>query len=349
MEAGIQFHLPTFRDCTVPDLVELGEDVTGAGFDQLWVTDNLQSRSVFVVLAALAGQVPIKLGTGVMVQYFHNPVEAASAIASITELMSGPELSIGLARGNHSTPRFVHSPKPVTILRETAQCLRRLLDGEQVQFQDFPALASYYSLVPEATFHLEVKPKVPARLYSGGNGPRAMEIAGKCMDGVIFGGTLGVAVRTGQLAPLLAIADRAAAKPLRKVAEIKISLSADAQAARSFVRGSVASRMSNLPARGYTDEDIARVGVAPEEVRRLAEAAERGAPRHELAALVTDAMIDTIFIAGDPHSCRDRLEETCAMANDHGFQQLMFSELGPDLPEAFRLLAKDVLPLVKAG
>ena len=44
LEAGIQFHLPTYRDRTVPDLLKLGKTVHGAGFRQIRVTDNLQSR-----------------------------------------------------------------------------------------------------------------------------------------------------------------------------------------------------------------------------------------------------------------------------------------------------------------
>ncbi len=350
LEAGIQFHLPTFRHCTLPDLQDLGESAAAAGFSQLWVTDNLQARSVFVALAALAARVPLKLGAAIMVPYFHNPVEAASSLAAITELMHGPELSVGIARGNASTPHHVRTPKPISILRETVRCLKHLLAGDAVRFQDYPTLAANFHLVPEASFQLHFRPRVPTLLYCGSNGPLGLAVGGQEMDGLIFGGTLAVAARTGKLASLLAVADEAAAgagRPgLRKVAEVKISLAASAEAARAFVREAVGIRVASLPQRGYKEEDFAKLDMAPAAVEHLAQAYHGGAPGSYLAALVTDAMIDAFFIAGDPRSCSGQIEALCGMARAHGFQQLMFSGLGPDPREAIRLMSDAVLPVM---
>ena len=110
MEIGIQLHLPTYRALTMPQLVDLGRVAEAGGVGQIWVTDNLQSRNAFVVLAALASSVPVKLGTAVTVQYFRNPVDVADAAAAITEMMDGRELAIGLGRGNSRTPNLVASP-----------------------------------------------------------------------------------------------------------------------------------------------------------------------------------------------------------------------------------------------
>jgi len=60
-EIGIQLHLPTFRHTTLPDFVDFGRIACAGGVAQLWVTDNLRSRSQFVVLTALAGSAPLKL------------------------------------------------------------------------------------------------------------------------------------------------------------------------------------------------------------------------------------------------------------------------------------------------
>ena len=54
MQIGVQFHLPTYKDHPVPELVSLAKTAKAAGVSQIWVTDNLQSRNAFVVLAALA-------------------------------------------------------------------------------------------------------------------------------------------------------------------------------------------------------------------------------------------------------------------------------------------------------
>ena len=152
------------------ELVGLGKAAKAADVSQIWVTDNLQSRNSFVVLAALAANVPINLGTAVMVQYFRNPVDVADAAAAISEMMDAEELSIGIARGNAGTPRLVNTPKPISMLRETAQSLSRLLAGEVVQFNDYPTIASYFNFAPDASFQLNFSPKTPVPLYCGGNG-----------------------------------------------------------------------------------------------------------------------------------------------------------------------------------
>ena len=106
------------------------------------------------------------------------------------------------------------------MLREAAQSVRKLLDGETVRFADYPAVASYFNLKPETPFRLTFRPRTPIRLYCGGNGPRALAIGGKSVDGIIFGGTFQAVARMGHLERLMHIADDAATQsarpPLRK-------------------------------------------------------------------------------------------------------------------------------------
>ena len=128
-EIGIQLHLPTFRHVSLPEFIAFARDANAGGVSQMWVTDNLRSRNQFVVLTALASRVPMKLGTAVTVQYFRNPVDVADSVAAITELMDGREFGLGFARGNRNTPNYVRVVKPLAMLRETAQSLRRLLAG----------------------------------------------------------------------------------------------------------------------------------------------------------------------------------------------------------------------------
>lgn len=346
-EIGIQLHLPTFRHTTLPDFVDFGRMAHAGGVSQLWVTDNLRSRSQFVVLTALAGSAPLKLGTAVTVQYFRNPVDVADSVAAITELMDGREFGLGLARGNRNTSRYVQVVKPISMLRETAKSVRRLLAGEAVKFADYPTVASYFNLVPEAPFQLSFLPKSPVLLYCGGNGPKALAVGGACMDGILFGGTFQSEVRAGHMAELLQAAEHAAAGrgiALRKVAEIKLSVARDGRAAREFTKHSVAGRIVSLRERGFNDDDYRRLGIAPADVDQLQQAEKSSGDVSAHPELVTDAMIDAIFVAGDTAHCREKMIEVCAMARTHGYQQLMFSELGPDLKQGLRLLCDVILP-----
>jgi alkanesulfonate monooxygenase SsuD/methylene tetrahydromethanopterin reductase-like flavin-dependent oxidoreductase (luciferase family) len=347
-EIGIQLHLPTFRHVTLPQLMDFARDAHAGGISQLWVTDNLRSRNQFVVLTALAMSAPLKLGTAVTVQYFRNPVDVADSVAAITELMDGREFGLGIARGNRNTPHYINVVKPISMLRETGESLRRLLDGEAVRFVDYPTIAAYFNIVPDAEFKLNFAAGSSVPLYCGGNGPKALAAGGGCMDGIIFGGTFQSVARAGHMAELMHIADEAARRAgrasLRKVAEIKLSVARDGRAARNFVKHSVARRIVSLREGGYTNADYLKLGVDPSGIDRLlaAEKSSGGFDAH--LELVTDPMVDALFVAGDPVQCREKMQEVCAIARAHGFQQLMFSELGPDLHDALRLLCDEILP-----
>ena len=349
LETGVQFHLPTYAHIPLPHLIELAADAEAKGVDQFWVTDNLRSRQSFVALAAMACRLKVKLGTAVTVQYFRNPVDLADSIATLTELMDGRELSIGLGRGNPRTPQLIRTPRPVSVLRETAQSLRLLLAGEAVCFADYPSLLDYYHFNPSGTFQLNFSPASPVQLYCGSNGPLGMTVGGETMDGLIFGGHYVAALRTGRVPELLDAFDTALPperqeKCAPKVAEIKISLSRNAAAAREFVKESAGHRVLNMYRQGYSPEDIERLGVALPDVERLHQADRSGATEQEFDDLVTDSMIDAIFIAGTPGDCLERMLEVRDTAREQGFGQLMFSELGPDVDEALTLLCDEVMP-----
>ena len=349
LETGIQFHLPTYSDVPLPHLIELAQGAEAKGVGQIWVTDNLRSRNAFVVLAALACHLEIKLGTAITVQYFRNPVDLADMVASISELMDGRELSIGLGFGNPRTHNYVATPKPISVLRETSQSLRRLLDGEAVCFAEYPNLLEYFNFNPEADLELNFNPKSPIRQYCGSNGPLGLAVGGQNMDGLIFGGHYMAALRTGRVPSLLQTFDDAARKSgkgdeITKIAEIKISVSRDRESAREWVRESAGNRVLNMYRQGYTHEDIQRLGVNLEDVDRLDRADKAGASAAEFDRLVTDGMVDAIFIAGEPGYCLERLIEIQGTAQEQGFHQLMYSELGPDVDEALGLLCDEIIP-----
>ena len=349
MEVGVQFHLPTYAHVPLTQLVQLAKEGESKGVSQLWVTDNLRSRQSYVTLAAMACNLNIKLGTAVTVQYFRNPVDLADSVATLSELMDGRELSIGLGRGNPRTPRLIRTPRPVGVLRQTAQSLRRLLDGEGVCFADYPALLDYFHFNPDATFQLNFSPASPVTIYCGSNGPQGLAVGGQDMDGLIFGGHYVAALRTGRVPELLDIFNKAVPAEkedaqLPRVAEIKISVSRNAERAREWVKESAGHRVLNMYRQGYTHEDIERMGVRISDIERLDAAEKNGTTEAEFDALVTDGMVDAIFIAGAPGDCAERMVEIRDTARAQGFTQLMFSELGPDVDEAVSLLCDEVVP-----
>ncbi|MDA8291716.1 MAG: LLM class flavin-dependent oxidoreductase [Actinomycetota bacterium] len=352
LEVGLQIHLPTYASTPLSDLLGLARAAAGAEFDQIWVTDNLGSRSPFVVLAALAGTVPTKLGAAVMNQYLRSPVEAARALLVLGELMEGRELTVGLGSGNPFTDRLISRRRPITFLRETLTALAALLAGEELAIGGLPLLMEYFGFAAEARVELPAPAtRDQIHLYGGGNGPKSLSVAGELADGVLVGWTLLPLVRLGRLATVLQTADGSAravgrSRP-RRVGEIKISVDRDHRRAREFVRTkaeSAAQRSLSLRRRGYDDADLRLLGIDPVDVDSIERAVRAGHDHGDLSAFVSDGMIDACFIAGDPTYCRERLTEVAEVATRNGVHQLMFSELGPDPPESLRLIADQIWP-----
>ena len=345
LETGVQVHLPTHYTMTVTDLRELAHRVAGEGVDQLWFTDNLGSRSLLVILAALA-PVPIRLGAAVMVQYFRSPVEAAAALATVTELTCGRELSVGLGAGNLRTSRQVEMPRAIAFMRETARFLRALWSGEEVPIAHYPLLAGYFHLADGAAYRLSVTPAASLPLYGGGSGPLGIKAARELMDGMLLNGSLFLPSLTlGRLPRMIEASNPAHPSPagFRRVADLKIAVHAKRDVARDFARHSVGQRMLSVRRSGVGDDEMRALGVEPRDVDAIAAAFAAGAGPDGLAPLVTDAMVDAVFIAGEPAECRDRLAEVAATARGLGIHQLMFSEIGPDGASSASLLLDEVV------
>jgi hypothetical protein len=113
---------------------------------------------------------------------------------------------------------------------------------------------------------------------------------------------------------------------------------------------SCARRTLGLRKRGYTDAEFERLGVDPRDIDKLEGAYQAGGNFADFSALVTDAMIDASYIAGDPDYCA---QQAAAFARDvvrpSGFHQVIFSELGPDPVAAVELIAQSVIPALQAA
>lgn len=81
-EVGLQFTAHIANHYTVPQWIEIAALAQRHNFSQLWVNDNLGHRNIFVILAAIAARVLVKLGTAILVPYFRNPVDTADALAA---------------------------------------------------------------------------------------------------------------------------------------------------------------------------------------------------------------------------------------------------------------------------
>ena len=349
-ELGLQFVTHLANHYTVPDLVRLAQLAAEKGFKQIWVNDNIRYRSQIVVLTAIAARVPIRLGTAIMVPYFHNPLDMADSFAALSELCGNREISIGVARGDlGQSPQHVQALKPIAMVSETVRFVRRALQGEEIRYAEYPFLQEFYRLNPNGKFRLAFKPQSTFKFYGGGNGPQSLQMCGRIMDGLISSGTYIPMLKAGRLQGMLATAEKAArkldsAKRLRKICELNVSISRNREQAIDFPKRQVSHSILQWEALGFTAEEYAKLGVQRERVLELRKAYASGATVEEASKLVTEAMVKAYYAAGTPEEVRDQIIELAGEADRLGYDHVAFAKLGPDYEEAINLLANDIMP-----
>lgn len=352
-ELGLQFVTHLANHYSVPDLVRLARLAADNGFKQIWVNDNIRYRGQMVVLTAIASHVPIRLGTAILVPYFHNPLDVADSLAALSELCDGTEISIGIARGDlGQSPQHVQPLKPIAMVSETVRFLRRALAGEEITYSEYPFLLDFYRLNPKGKFRLAFKPRATFKFYGGGNGPQSLRMCGRIMDGLISSGTYIPMLKAGRLPGMLATADQSAKellppKRLRRICELNVSISRDREKAIEFPKRQVSHSILQWEALGFTAAEYAKLGVRREQVLKLKEAYAAGATVEEASSLVDETMVKTYYAAGTPEEVRGQIIELAGAAGRLGYDHVAFAKLGPDYEEAISLLANDVVPALR--
>lgn len=349
-EIGIHYPLHVLNRYSLPELIGLAETAWRTmrqfGFSQVWTNDNLEYRSVLASSAAIVARLPVKLGTAVTVPYFRNPVDLAMAFATISELMDGREISLGLGPGSRSIlTHQVERVKPLTIMAELATALRTLFAGAPLQSSEIPVLASYFHMNAEQ-YALRFKTQAPIRLYYGPSllKPAVLDLIARYFDGVILQTLYGIADMESSLARLeTARAQSPLAEPLRKVMLLNASVSRDSGAARQHAKRFVSHIVS-----GWPDEVLKAKGIDPQAIQAVRKAYSENRGVDYAASLTPDEAVDRLIIAGTPAQCKERIAELFSLAARDGFRQITLGvPLGPDIPEVIKLWSEEILPMLR--
>lgn len=169
----------------IQGLVRLAGQAEEAGFDSVWATELY--RSSFQQLAAVAaGTRNIKLGTAVALAFVRSPLITSLTALDLDEVSRG-RLILGLGSGAKRTNELWHGlthGKPVTRMKECIEVIRLITSsshlGDPVTFE-----GEYYNINTKG-YHRAFKPvseSIP--IYLAGVGAGMTQAAGEVADGYI--------------------------------------------------------------------------------------------------------------------------------------------------------------------
>ena len=177
---GVRFSVRVNNDLSFAELLALAEAAERAGFDQLWVSNDLFLRSAPVLAGALAARTGrIGLGIAVMNPYSVHVSELAMAAATVQEV-SGGRFLLGLGAGAEQFLGWagIARTRPLATTRTALAVLRTLLGHRDV---DASLLPGWFG--PDSVLKFGVPRPVP--VYIGAMGPKMLEMAGRHADGVL--------------------------------------------------------------------------------------------------------------------------------------------------------------------
>jgi 5,10-methylenetetrahydromethanopterin reductase len=324
------------NDLSVAELTALAVAAQDAGFDQVWVSNDLFLRSALVLAATVAARTSrIAVGIGVMNPYSVHPAELAMAAATLQEA-SGGRFLLGLGAGAEQFLGWAGIPRaaPLATTRTAVVTLRALLGHPDA---DRALLPDWARQPAEAALKFPVETPVP--VYVGAMGPRMLAMAGTHADGalpLLYPPETYPAARAAVASGAVASGTGAAGRDVDVPACFWVSLSDDPAAARDALAEKLAYYGSSFGA-----ELLAAAGLRPGDFDAAARLAHAGRPA---AALIDDRML-SLGIAGDAAGVIARCQGLRALGAEH----LSFGPpLGPDPVAAIGRLGDSVLPALRA-
>jgi 5,10-methylenetetrahydromethanopterin reductase len=329
----VRFSLRLNND-TDPDLLRtLARTAEDAGFDQLWVSNDLFLRSAPVLVTHVADATStINLGTGIMNPYSVHPAELAM-LASTLQEVSGGRFLLGLGAGAEDFLRWagMDRERPLARTREAVAAIRALLEGGSPSGVE----AAGPGWTGEAYLRT---PAHPTPIYLGVMSPRMLALAGAVADGALP--LLFPPEHFPTAAAQAAEGARGAGRDPAAVdlaACVWVSIDEDRDAARHALATKIAYYGPS-----FAPYLLARAGLSVEDFAPITEVLERDG-LDAAAALVTEPML-RLGIAGDAEDVVDR----CRWLVAQGARHLSFGPpLGPDPLRAVEVLGAQVLPALQ--
>ena len=298
------------------------------GYDGIFLGEShLSSIDSFQTLASCAMITKrLLLGIAVTNIVFRHPTVIAGAAASLNEISKGRAI-LGLGTGDGPVYSQGLKATPLKQFEEGVRLIRHLAQGQPVNF-------------PSGQIGLGFTINQPAPIYVSAEGPKGLQLAGRCADGVILGTGFDLRVFDWAKGKIRDGTMEAA----RKESEVAIIAAGmlcvrdDGSEARKIVRNRIANRAHHNFRFTYET-------VPPEEldsVKKFMAGFDVMKPMEERVDpdLVNDYLVRRFSIAGTPKECVERIEELKAAGVEH----LMLTPARKVYGETVEAFAAKVIP-----
>lgn len=283
------------------DLASLARQIEDWGYDYIWLADERFFREIYSCLTLCAlNTKKIQIGVCVTDPYSRHPALTAMAIATLDEISEGRAV-LGIGAGVSGFGELgIDRARPALAIREMVGLVRKLMTGENVDFQGRMVQFNHGALN-----FTPVRADLP--IYVASNAPRGLQVAGELADGAIVSGCAEE--------PSIDYAKGLIAKGTRKVgrdlaeidlvARLNCCVSTDGQGARNSIR---TATIRSLP--GHLNfVTAAGIEVAPDLAASLSQMGytHDDATLADMARRVPDHIIDAMTLAGTPEEVAQRV------------------------------------------
>jgi len=298
------------------------------GYDGIFLGEShLSSIDSFQTLASCAMITKrLLLGIAVTNIVFRHPTVIAGAAASLNEISKGRAI-LGLGTGDGPVYSQGFKATPLKQFEEGVRLIRHLAQGQSADF-------------PTGKIGLGFTINKPAPIYVSAEGPKGLQLAGRCADGVILGTGFDLKVFDWAKQRIREGTTKAGRKDsdVAIIAAGMLCVRDDGDEARKIVRNRLANRAHHNFRFTYET-------VPPEEldgVKKFMAGFDVMKPMEERVDpdLVNDYLVRRFSIAGTPKECIERIEEL----KTAGVEHLMLTPARKVYHESVEAIAATVIP-----
>lgn len=277
-------------------MIELVRRADALGYEEVWSLESYTTEAFSPLAAVAMLSEKMRLGTAIVPVFTRPPALIAMSAMTVQEL-SGGRFMLGLGI---SSPQIIGQwmgvpfERPLTRVRDTVAAVRSALTGEKVTFKG--------KTLSVSGFRLDIERSVaPPPIFLAIQGSKMCRLAGEIADGLITNYITPEALP--RMLDHVAQGARAAGReaPREVVCRILTIVDEDPERVSSAMRRHMTPYLITP---GY-NRFFAEIGFEPEAAQALS--AWTAGDRKKATEVISDRMLNSIYLLGSAGYCRDRL------------------------------------------